>query len=66
MRKIGLFAVAAALFLVGVGGWMEWVASTTQARVATPSGDPIDPMQMMMNAKNLPHAEFVDLSLEFH
>jgi hypothetical protein len=65
MRKIGLFAVAAALLLVGVGGWMEWVAPSSQARLA-PAGDPIDPMQIMTNARNLPIEKFVDLSLEFH
>jgi hypothetical protein len=37
MRKIGLIAVAAALTLVGVGGWKEWVTSGSQARLATPT-----------------------------
>ena len=32
MRKIGLIAVVAALTLVGVGGWLEWVTASSQAR----------------------------------
>jgi hypothetical protein len=51
MRKINLFAVAAALILAGVGGW---VASTPQASVAAPVGVQVDPLQMMINAKDLP------------
>ena len=61
IRKISL--VAAALILAGVGAW---AASTTQARVATSAGDPLDPMQIMMNAKNLPIEQHVDYSLEFN
>jgi hypothetical protein len=64
MRKIGLIAVAGALTLVGVGGWMEWVTASSQARL-TPAGDPFDPRQIMMNAKNLPHEEFVDYTFVF-
>jgi hypothetical protein len=66
MRKIGLIAVAAALTLVGIGGWMEWVTSSSQARLATSAWDPVDPKQIMMNAKNLPHAEFVDYTLIYN
>jgi hypothetical protein len=65
MRKIGLIAVAAALALVGIGGWMEWVTSSSQARLA-PAGDPIDTMQIMTNAKNLPQAEFVDYTFIYN
>jgi hypothetical protein len=65
MRKIGLFAVAAALTLVSVGGWMEWVTSSSQARVATSAWDPVNPLQIMTNAKNLPHEEFVDYTTFF-
>ena len=36
MRKIGLIAVVAALILVGVGAWTEWVTLDSQARPATP------------------------------
>jgi hypothetical protein len=64
MRKIGLFAVAAALTLAGVGAW---VATTTQARVIAPIGvkAAIDPLQMMTNARGLPTEEFVDYSFVF-
>jgi hypothetical protein len=75
VRKIGLFelrledapavAVIAALTLLGVGGWMEWVTADSQARVATLAGDPVDPTQLTMTAKDLPVAKFVDYTLEF-
>jgi negative regulator of sigma E activity len=65
MRKIGLIAVAAALTLVGVGGWMEWVTASSQARVATPM-ESVNPLQIMTNAKNLPHAEFVDYTFIYN
>jgi hypothetical protein len=64
MRKIGLFAVAGALILVGVGAWMEWVTADSQARIA-PATDPINPTQLTINAKTLPIATFVDYSLHF-
>jgi hypothetical protein len=60
MRKINLFAVPAALILAGVGGW---VASTPQASVAAPIVVRIDPLQMMMNAKDLSIERYEDLSL---
>jgi hypothetical protein len=66
MRKIGWFAVAAALTLVGVGGWLQWVTSRSQARLATPTLESVDPLQMMMNAKgHLPVAKFVDYTVHF-
>jgi hypothetical protein len=65
MRKIGLFAVAAALTLVGVGAWVA--ATTTQARVIAPIGVKvaIDPLQLMTNARGLPTEEFIDYSFVF-
>jgi hypothetical protein len=63
MRKISLFAVAAALILAGVG---SWAASTTQARVDTPPGPGVDTLQlMMMNATDLPTEHWVDYSFVF-
>jgi hypothetical protein len=64
MRKIGLFAVAAALMVASVGAW---VATTTQARVIAPIGvrAAIDPLQIMMNARQLPTEEFIDYSFVF-
>jgi hypothetical protein len=63
MRKISLFAVAAASILPGVGAW---VVSTTNAHVHAPAGAAIDPSQIMMNAKHLPAANFADLTFVFH
>ena len=62
MRQIKSFAMAVALILAGVGGW---VASTPQASVAAPIGVRVDPMQMMMNAKDLPTERYPDLSSVF-
>ena len=62
MRQTYLFAAAvAALILACVAGW---ATSDTQARVATPSVQ-IDPIQMMMSAKQLPTEHFVDYSFVF-
>jgi hypothetical protein len=64
MRKIKLFAVAAALTVAGVGAW---VATTTQARVIAPIGAraAIEPLEMMKNARGLPAEEFIDYSFVF-
>jgi hypothetical protein len=63
MRKICPFAVAAALILAGVGGWL---GSATYARVHAAVGARIDPSQLMMNATDLPAAEFVDHTFVFN
>ena len=61
MRKIiGLFAIAAALVLAGVAGW---IASATHARVNADVR--VDPMQIMAQARDLPTERFVDLSVAF-
>jgi hypothetical protein len=63
MRQTNLFAAAAAaLILACVAGW---AMSDTQARVATPSTVQIDPLQVMMSAKQLPTEHFVDYSFVF-
>jgi len=62
MRKINLFAVAAALILAGFGGWL---ASTPSASVAAPIVSQVDALEMMKNAKNLPPVEYQDFSLVF-
>jgi hypothetical protein len=62
MYKIGLFAVAGALILAGVG---TWAAPTTHARFDTPVEAHIDPSQMMI-AKVLPAEHYVDYSLMFN
>ena len=63
MRKVCPFAVAAALISAGVAGW---VGSATYARVPAPAEAAVDPLQLMMNAKDLPTAEFVDHTFVFH
>ena len=65
MRKINLFAVAAAVILAGVG---TWTVLTTRAPVAVAAPTPvqIDPLKMMMNAKDLPTERFVDYSVIFN
>ena len=63
MRKTTFFATAAAaLILAGVGGW---VASTPQARVIAPAGFRVDPLQMMISAKDMPIQQFHDLTFVF-
>ena len=62
MRKICRFAVAAASILAGVGAW---VGSATYARVHAPLAVMVDPSQLMMDAKDLPAAEFVDHTFIF-
>jgi hypothetical protein len=63
MRKINLFVVAAALMiLAGVG---TWAASTPKVRVDAAEGALVDPLQMMMNAKEVPTMKFVDHTFVF-
>jgi len=62
MCKISLIAVAAAVIATGFG---VWAASTTNARVAPASGQGVEPFQLMMNAKELPTAEFADYTFVF-
>jgi hypothetical protein len=64
MRKISLIAVAAVVILAGVGGW---VVSTTHARVEAPLAfGGIDPLQIAINARDLPTEHFVDYSFEYN
>jgi len=64
MRKISLFVIATFLILTGVGGW---IASTTQARVEAPAlAETVDPVQIMMNARDLPTEEFDDYTFVFN
>jgi hypothetical protein len=63
MRKISLFAAAAALILAGIGAW---AASTTQARVDIPVEAGLDPLQMMVNGPDLPTEHNVDYSWVFN
>jgi hypothetical protein len=61
MRKITLFAVAAAV----ATGFGVWAAAPTNARVPSTSQG-IEPFQLMMNAKGLPTAEPYDHGFVFH
>jgi hypothetical protein len=62
MRKITLFAVAAAIVASGVFG--VWAASPTNARAPSTSRG-IEPLQLMMNAKGLPPVEFADYTFVY-
>jgi hypothetical protein len=62
MRKITLFAVAAAIVASGVFG--IWAASPTNARAPSLSQG-VDPHQLMMNARALPATEFADYTFVF-
>jgi hypothetical protein len=62
MRKISLFAIAAAMVAIGVG---VWAASTTKAGVAPSMVQGFEPFQLMMNAKDLPARHYDDFSMVF-
>jgi hypothetical protein len=62
MRKISLFALAAALTATGFG---VWAASTTNARVVPSMFQGIEPFQVMMTANELPTVEFADYTFVF-
>src|SRR5262249_17234540 len=57
MRKIGLFAIAAAVIATGVGAW---ATSTTKARVPASMGQGIEPFQIMVSTKGLATARCDD------
>jgi hypothetical protein len=61
MRKITLFAIAAAVIATGFG---VWAAAPTNAR-APSMGQGIEPFQLMLNAKGLPIEELVDYTFVF-
>jgi hypothetical protein len=63
MHKTTLFAAAAAaLILVGVGGWVAWTPNATAAAAPT---EQIDIMQLTGNAKDLPTQHFHDMTFVF-
>jgi hypothetical protein len=63
MRKIRLFAIAAAMVATGVG---VWTGSDTNARVSPSMAQGIEPLQLMINAQGLATAEFNDYTFVFH
>ena len=62
MRNATLFAFTPALIAIGFG---VWAASPTQAPVSPSLGQGIEPLQMMVNAKEMPTVEFVDYTFVF-
>jgi hypothetical protein len=60
MRKIGYFAAAALLVLIGLA---TWTVPTTQAFVGSAG---IDPSAMMSTAKDLPASHYDDYSVVFN
>jgi len=64
MRKISLYVIATFLIMTGVSGW---IASTTKARVEAPAlAETVYPLQIMMNARDLPTEEFEDYTFVFN
>jgi hypothetical protein len=63
MHKIKLFAIAAAMVATGVG---LWAASTSNARLAPSMVQGIEPLRLMMDAKDLATAEFADYTFVFN
>jgi len=61
MRKTTLFAAAAALIATGFGVW-----AASPARVPPSISQRIEPFRLMVNAKDLSRAEFVDYTFVFH
>ena len=66
MRKANWFAVAAAaLIVVGVGGWVTSITNARPTGAAAPSVQ-IDVIGAMKNARNLPTKRYDDFSLVFN
>ena len=61
MRKTTLFAAAAALIAAGFGVW-----AASPARVSPSISQRIEPLRLMVNAKDLSRAELVDYTFVFH
>ena len=62
MRKISLFAFSPALIAVGFGVWAASPANTP----ASPSlGQGIEPLQIMVNAKEMLTVEYADYTFVF-
>jgi len=62
MRNTTLFAFAPGLIAIGFG---VWAASPANAPVSPSIGQGIEPFQLMMNAKDLPTAEFAVFTFVF-
>ena len=64
MRKITLFAVAAAVIVAT--GFGVWATAPTTARVTSSKSQGIEPFELMKNAKGLATADLVDYTFVFH
>ena len=62
MRKTTLFAFTPALIAIGFG---VGAASPAYAPASPSIGQGIEPLQMMVNAKDMPTAEFADYTFVF-
>jgi len=62
MRNATLFAFTPALIAIGFG---VWATSPAKAPVSPSVGQGIEPLQMMVNAKDVPTVEFVDYTFVF-
>ena len=62
MRNTALFAFAPGLIAIGFG---VWAASPANAPVSPSLGQGIEPLQIMVNAKELPTVEFADYTFVF-
>ena len=62
MRKMGLFAFSPALIAIG---FSVWAASPANGPVSSSTVQGIEPLQMMVNAKELPTVEFADYTFVF-
>ena len=62
MRNTAVFGFAPALIAIGFG---VWAASPANAPVSPSIGQGINPLQIMVNAKELPTVEFVDYTFVF-
>ena len=62
MRNTALFAFSPALIAIGFG---VWAASPTNAPVSPSIVQGVEPLQMMVNAKELPTVEFADYTFVF-
>ena len=62
MRKISLFAFSPALIAIG---FSVWAASPANGPDSSSTVQGIEPLQMMVNAKELPTVEFADYTFVF-
>jgi hypothetical protein len=62
MRKTTLFAFAPALIAIGFG---VWAAAPANAPASPSTVQGIEPLQLMVNAKEFPTVEFADYTFVF-